>query len=82
LQRGEAFAEYRELRQVSEHRLARLVQLGIHQAHYFSRVKTLFQLLLTATVANSTLVATKMGVMDKGNGRAVSFLCWSVSSRP
>ena len=33
-----------------EHRLARLVQLGIRQARYFGRVKTKFQLYLAATV--------------------------------
>ena len=67
LQHSEAFAEYQKRRQVSEHRLARLVQLGIRQARYFGRVKTLFQLLLAATVANLTLVATKMGMMGKVN---------------
>jgi hypothetical protein len=65
LQHSEAFAEYRERRQVSEHRLARLVQLGVRQSRYFGRAKTLFQLLLAATVANLTLVATKMGMMGK-----------------
>jgi len=64
-QKSEAFAEYSKRRQVSEHRLARLVQLGIRQARYFGRTKTLFQLLMAATVANLTLVATKLGVMDK-----------------
>ena len=43
-----------------EHRLARLVQLGMRQARYFGRAKTLFQLLMTATVANLTLVAGKV----------------------
>jgi len=65
LQRSEAFAEYRKRRQVSEHRLARLVQLGLRQARYFGRAKTLFQLLLAATVANLTLVATKLGMMGR-----------------
>jgi hypothetical protein len=64
-QKSEAFAEYRKRRQVAEHRLARLVQLGIRQARYFGRTKTLFQLLLAATVANLTLVATKIGAMAK-----------------
>ena len=45
-----------------EHRLARLVQLGIRQARYFGRVKTRFQLYLAATVANLTLVAGKIGL--------------------
>jgi Transposase DDE domain/Transposase domain (DUF772) len=63
LQHSEAFVEYRKRRQVSEHRLARLVQLGIRQARYFGRAKTLFQLLMAATVANLTLVATKLGLM-------------------
>jgi hypothetical protein len=35
-----------------------LVQLGIRQARYFGRQKTLFQLLMAATVANLTLVAS------------------------
>ena len=49
-----AFAPYRALRQVAEHRLARLVQLGLRQARYRGRLKTEAQLLLTATVANLT----------------------------
>ena len=56
-QESEAFAEYRRRRQVVEHRLARLVQLGLRQARYFGRAKTLFQLSMEATVANLTLVA-------------------------
>ena len=40
LQQSEAFAGYRQRRVVVEHRLARLVQLGIRQARYFGRVKT------------------------------------------
>ena len=53
-------AEFREdarLRQTVEHRLARLVQLGIRQARYFGRHKTKWQLLLAAAVANLVLVA-------------------------
>jgi transposase len=68
LQLSPAFEEYRQVRQVAEHRLARLVQLGIRQAHHFGRRKTLFQLLMAATVANLTLIATKTGQMiSKGN---------------
>ena len=65
LQYSEASAEYCKLRQAAEHRLARLGQLGMRQAHYFGRAKTLFQLLMAATVANLTLVATKLGLMGK-----------------
>ena len=61
MQRSEAFAGYRKWRLVVEHRLARLVQLGIRQARYFGRAKTRFQLYLAATVANLTLVAGKAG---------------------
>lgn len=42
-------------RVVSEHRLARLGQLGIGQARYVGRMKTGFQLLMAATVANLRL---------------------------
>ena len=57
LQASPAFREYRARRQVVEHRLARLVQLGLRQARYRGRAKTLFQLLLAAAVANLTLLA-------------------------
>ena len=40
LQRSAAYDEYRARRVVVEHRLARLVQLGIRQSRYFGRVKT------------------------------------------
>jgi hypothetical protein len=64
LQDSEAFEEYCQMRQVAEHRLARLVQLGIRQARFpWGRKKTLFQLLMAATVANLTLVANKTGEM-------------------
>ena len=62
-QRSPAFAPYRRLRQVAEHRLARLLQLGVRQARYVGRTKTLFQLLLAATVANLTLAATAGGLL-------------------
>ena len=67
-QKSESFAEYPSRRQVVEHRLARLVQLGVRQSRYFGRTKTLYQLLLAATVANLTLVATKTGMMSQGPG--------------
>ena len=61
LQQSEASGEYRQRRVVVEHRLARLVQLGIRQSRYLGRAKTRFHLYLAATVANLTLVATKAG---------------------
>ncbi len=67
-QRSEGFAEYRRLRQAAEHRLARLAQLGVRQSRYFGRAKTRFQLLMAATVANLTLVATKMGMISPAPG--------------
>ena len=62
LQQSPAYDEYRRRRVVAEHRLARLVQLGIRQARYFGRAKTRFQLYLAATVANLTLLANKSGL--------------------
>ena len=68
-QRSEAFAEHRQRRVVVDHRLARLVQLGIRQSRYFGRAKTRFQLYLAATVANLTLVAAKAGMTgETGSG--------------
>jgi hypothetical protein len=66
-QQSEAFAPYRKLRQAAEHRLARLMQLGVRQARYFGRTKTLFQLLMAATVANLTLVGTRTGLLRDRN---------------
>ena len=60
LQQSAHYDEYRARRVVVEHRLARLVQLGLRQSRYFGRVKTRFQLYLAATVANLTLVAGKL----------------------
>lgn len=60
-QRSPAFELFRKERQVVEHRLARLVQLGVRQARYVGRTKTLFQVRLAATVANLTLVAGTSG---------------------
>ena len=62
LQQSAGYDEYRARRVVVEHRLARLVHLGIGQSRYFGRVKAKFQLYLAATVANLTLVAAKAGL--------------------
>jgi hypothetical protein len=48
-------AKYRA-RIVVEHRIARLVQLGIRQARYFGQRKVAFQVALAAAVANLALV--------------------------
>ena len=56
----------------AEHRLARLVQLGIRQSRYFGRVKTRFQLYLAATVANLTLVLGKIGLLGSTGSGATS----------
>ena len=70
LQQSADYDEYRARRVVVEHRLARLVQLGIRQARYFGKVKTKFQLYLAATVANLTLVAGKIGLSGSTGGGA------------
>lgn len=74
LQQGAGYDEYRGRRVVVEHRLARLVQLGIRQSRYFGRTKTKFQLYLAATVANLTLVAGKLGLRE-GKGSVPSASC-------
>ena len=71
LQQSAGYDEYRARRVVVEHRLARLVHLGIRQSRYIGRVKTKFQLYLAATVANLTLVAAKAG-LPSGTGGGCS----------
>jgi hypothetical protein len=80
LQASPEFDKYRKERQVAEHRLARLMQLGMRQARYFGRMKTQFQLLLACTVANLTLAAVKSGLMDERKARRSdsSFPCLSL----
>ncbi len=56
LQASPAFLEYRTRRQVVEHRIARLMQLGLRQARYVGLAKTLFQACMAAAVANLTLL--------------------------
>ena len=74
LQQSADYDEYRARRVVVEHRLARLVQLGIRQSRYFGRAKTKFQLYLAATVAKP----------DPGGGqnRAVGQYRWRRSRPP
>ncbi|GAC1666870.1 MAG: IS1182-like element ISGvi6 family transposase [Candidatus Dormibacteraceae bacterium] len=62
-----AFDDARRRRQMVEHRIARLAQLGIRQARYFGRTKTLFQVCLAAAVANLTLLAATSGAAWTAN---------------
>jgi len=75
-QRTEEFRKEHAVRVVVEHRIARLIQLGIRKSRYFGRRKTLFQLLMAAAVANLTLIAVPplagMGVF------AASFVAFAV----
>ena len=70
LQQSAAYDEYRARRVVVEHRLARLVQLGIRQSRYFGKVKSKFHLYLAATVANLTPVLGKIGRSGSTSGGA------------
>jgi len=49
----------RKQRQTIEHRIARLIQLGMRKSRFIGRVKTCFQLQITAAVANLTLIWNK-----------------------
>jgi transposase len=59
-QGSKAFKGAKRRRQTVEHRIARLRQLGVRQSRYLGWAKTLFQLLMAATVANLTLVAASV----------------------
>lgn len=48
-------------RTVVEHRQAQLARLGMKQARYFGRAKTLFQAMATATVVNLRLIWNRAG---------------------
>jgi len=74
LQASPAFDEARRRRQVVEHRLARLVQLGIRQARYIGRTKTLFQLCIAAAVANLTLLMGASGALSVGDSAVFGWI--------
>src|SRR5712692_8956828 len=76
LQTSPAFDEARRRRQVVEHRIARLVQLGIRQARYVGRTKTLFQVCLAAAVANLTLLAATSNASSVSGSEALG---WSLT---
>ena len=69
-QRSPDFDRFRKERQVVEHRLARMVQLGVRQARYFGRRKTLFQALMAATIANLTILLGKTNGLGAPEGAA------------
>jgi transposase len=77
-QASPAGREDRVRRQVVEHRIARLVQLGIRQARYVGRTKTLFQLLMAAAVANLTLLAN--AAPDGSDGMLVTGACFALAA--
>jgi len=54
-------AKYRERVKV-EHRIGRMVQLGVRQARYLGSQKLAFQIAMVATVANLTLAASPNGL--------------------
>lgn len=59
-QRTEQFRQLYRQRVAVEHRIARLVQVGLRKARYFGKAKVLFQLAMTAAVANFTLIASRV----------------------
>jgi len=73
-QTSPAFAEYRRRRQTVEHRIARLVQLGLRQARYVGTAKTRFQVLMAAAVANLTYLAMT-GQPSGLDSAAIGLLC-------
>jgi hypothetical protein len=74
LQASPAFAEYRRRRQMVEHRIARLVQLGIRQARDIGTPKVLFQLLMAAAVANLTYLAATVAQPTNPDSAAIGLL--------
>jgi len=61
-QQSPDFDLFRKQRQVVERRIARMMQLGMRQARYCGRRKTLFQALMTGAVANLTLIVGQIGL--------------------
>jgi transposase len=77
-QASPAFADYRRRRQMVEHRIARLVQLGIRQARAVGTPKVLFQLLMAAAVANLTYLAASASQSPGPDSAALGLLAASL----
>lgn len=58
-QQTDEFRRVYRRRIVIEHRIARLVQLGIRKARFFGKAKVLFQVAIAAAMANLTLASTQ-----------------------
>ena len=86
LEKTDYFREQYRQRIVVEHRIARLVQLGVRKSRFFGPAKTRFQLLMAATVANLTLVANRMasGSLLAGISARLRALtsCWAALADP
>jgi len=67
-QKTKRFRKRYRKRVVVEHRIGRLVQLGVRQAKYLGKAKTGFQIALVATVANLMLVAAVSGAASSAAG--------------
>lgn len=72
-QRTGQFRQAYRLRSTVEHRIARLVQLGLRKARFFGKAKLVFQLAMTAAVANLTLIASHVS-------RSFSFVSLSLQN--
>lgn len=71
-QQTRAFTKIYRRRMVVEHRIARLVQLGVRQARYVGRARVAFQVSLAATVGNLTLAASRTLSTPKSRVRAIA----------
>jgi transposase len=69
-QRTEEFKRTYRRRVKVEHRIARLVQLGVRQARYFGKAKTAYQVMLLGAVANLVLAARVLSGTDEPARRA------------
>jgi len=70
-QKTKRFRRRYRKRVVVEHRIGRLVQLGVRQARYFGKAKTGFQIALAATVANLMLAAVPSATASSTAGALV-----------
>ena len=71
-QRTKAFKKAYRRRVKVEHRIARLVQLGVRQAKYFGRAKVAFQVCMAAAVANLVLACSAAVIGAKGGCRRLA----------
>ena len=81
-QRTKTFRKIYRRRVIVEHRIARLVQLGVRQARYVGKAKVAFQISLAATITNLVLAVSAASRGLRLSLRHLEIALWFIGCLP